>query len=343
MNSSTSPSIKRRLQWADIAKGIGILAVIVGHLGVDSINRVVFTFHMPLFFLLAGYFFSQKPWKVFLPQKAKTLLQPYFFTGLLVIIGNVFYAIPNHQAFYAAKDWILGVLFANGSDVPSLLPVPSVGAIWFLWAMFWALLFLNLIANKPYTPILVLLLGFVSYLTAKQFWLPLDIQAGGFALLFVYAGYLCKQKQLFEKKQPLILFFVCLVFWLWCMIHFKGFWMVSNFCGNGILDIIGGFAGSYCIVYICKWIEQLAPLLSKILIFYGKNSLVVLCLHLLELNLFPWHLVLNPLSQYGIVGWKSTVLIIILKIALLTIATALCLRSKFLCRIFSVKRNLPNC
>lgn len=40
----------QRLEYIDIAKGIGIICVILGHMDNDSIKQFVFSFHMPLFF-----------------------------------------------------------------------------------------------------------------------------------------------------------------------------------------------------------------------------------------------------------------------------------------------------
>lgn len=51
---------KARIEEFDIAKGISILCVILGHLGIYNVNRIVFTFHMPIFFLINGYFISTK-------------------------------------------------------------------------------------------------------------------------------------------------------------------------------------------------------------------------------------------------------------------------------------------
>jgi len=50
--------VKKRILYFDIAKGIAILAVIIGHLGglPDILGRFIFSFHMPLFFLISGYF-----------------------------------------------------------------------------------------------------------------------------------------------------------------------------------------------------------------------------------------------------------------------------------------------
>ena len=45
-----------RIEYFDIAKGMGILSIILGHMGVEGVDRIVFTFHVPLFFLISGYF-----------------------------------------------------------------------------------------------------------------------------------------------------------------------------------------------------------------------------------------------------------------------------------------------
>ena len=47
-----------RILWIDAAKGIGLLCVILGHLGVPYLSTLVYTFHMPLFFFLSGIVFS---------------------------------------------------------------------------------------------------------------------------------------------------------------------------------------------------------------------------------------------------------------------------------------------
>lgn len=46
----------------DIIKGIGILLVIIGHLahGYGVLIPIIYTFHMPLFFIVSGYFYKEK-------------------------------------------------------------------------------------------------------------------------------------------------------------------------------------------------------------------------------------------------------------------------------------------
>lgn len=60
---SKSPSqVKPRTQWVDMAKGIAILLVVIGHFwdptGPEAslLLSVIYSFHMPLFIALAGIF-----------------------------------------------------------------------------------------------------------------------------------------------------------------------------------------------------------------------------------------------------------------------------------------------
>ena len=71
---------EERINWVDIAKGIGIVLVLLGHAPRDSMRMqyplidflyyFIYSFHMPLFFFLAGMIFGhtqiKKPSKSFL-------------------------------------------------------------------------------------------------------------------------------------------------------------------------------------------------------------------------------------------------------------------------------------
>lgn len=41
----------------DIMRGIGILLMMLGHIPIEGVAyNVIYSFHMPMFFILAGYF-----------------------------------------------------------------------------------------------------------------------------------------------------------------------------------------------------------------------------------------------------------------------------------------------
>lgn len=83
----------RRIETIDIAKAITIFCVILGHttgnLDTPLFRRVLYSFHMPLFFLLAGL--SVKPralrggraWAAFVYKNLLALMVPYLIWGLV--------------------------------------------------------------------------------------------------------------------------------------------------------------------------------------------------------------------------------------------------------------------
>jgi len=50
-------SDNKRVDWIDVARGIAILLVIIGHtVPFESFTRVIiYSMHMPIFFILSGY------------------------------------------------------------------------------------------------------------------------------------------------------------------------------------------------------------------------------------------------------------------------------------------------
>ncbi len=45
----------KRIEWVDIARGIGIILVILGHIGIGKVGKFIYSFHIPLFFFLSGF------------------------------------------------------------------------------------------------------------------------------------------------------------------------------------------------------------------------------------------------------------------------------------------------
>lgn len=98
---------KRRIETIDIAKAIAIFCVILGHttgnLDEPLFRRVLYSFHMPLFFFLAGLsvrpgaVHGLKGWRAFLYKNLLALMVPYMIWGLVYApfsyqnMGDFFY------------------------------------------------------------------------------------------------------------------------------------------------------------------------------------------------------------------------------------------------------------
>lgn len=77
---------KKRMYEIDIARGIAIVLVIIGHSLSDThnvINQWILSFHMPLFFVISGICFDDNNTKflVFLKKKIKHLIVPQLTLG----------------------------------------------------------------------------------------------------------------------------------------------------------------------------------------------------------------------------------------------------------------------
>ena len=137
---STCSTRPNRLPLVDAAKGYGILLVFLGHLVYyDSpMFRVIFSFHMPLFFALSGMTFSPEKdadCRSILKRIWGTIGVPFlFFTAL----GTVISACTGRLIQHSLMDWLrAGASFFHGD--------PYVGgSLWFLTCLavvkflFWA-------------------------------------------------------------------------------------------------------------------------------------------------------------------------------------------------------------
>ena len=80
---------KTRLDYLDIAKGFAMICIIMGHMGLEKVNSFVFTFHVPIFFLISGYFLNTRlSFGDFLRNMARQLLITYTITCICIIGGG---------------------------------------------------------------------------------------------------------------------------------------------------------------------------------------------------------------------------------------------------------------
>ena len=129
-----------RAEWADYAKGIGIILVVYSHVvrGISntpglSLPKVfyycsdtfVYSFHMPLFFFLAGLFVNRSLTKKalgFIVDKCKVVAYPYVVWSCIQGgLQIVFAQYANHQV--------------NLWDLPRILYAPLLH-FWFLYSLF---------------------------------------------------------------------------------------------------------------------------------------------------------------------------------------------------------------
>ena len=182
----------------DIMKGIGIIAVIFGHVPFPEtlipIRTFIFSWHMPLFFVISGFFFSNKDITKSIKSNFRSLVVPYFITAIIMFLFAVAYHIVGIRYGYVNSFW--GIIIGAGTGNLPNYGQYFVGAIWFLQALFWCKFIYNLIyiivkGKKIPIIIITLLLSFVATYTAKYIYIPTNLLQGISAMIFYLFGNLC--------------------------------------------------------------------------------------------------------------------------------------------------------
>ncbi len=128
-----------RIEWIDSLKGLGMLLVVLSHTAIDhDTNRVLYAFHMPLFFLISGFLFSPHKYvsiSSLVRKRTQTLLVPYLFyaLGSYVLWANVarHYGADADSGLSVLTP-LIGIAYSVGSGEWLIPNCP----LWFLTCLF---------------------------------------------------------------------------------------------------------------------------------------------------------------------------------------------------------------
>lgn len=281
---------KKRLSYFDVAKGIAILLMIAGHSGIPTAAvRFIHSFHVPLFFIVTGYFTSIKPFKEILKKGWIQLLRPYVFTIVLVIFffvlmqfsGNLLLHKP--YCLQTFKDLTMGLVTGDG-----------VGPLWFLVALFWAKVFLGIILKfEKYTPALVVLGSTAAYLLlVNGIRIPWYVLPGMEASIFLYVGILLRRSNIFSYSTSLINILAISV-----VIYFSASSAFLSFEKSFpllMLNVVTATVISIVVIENCQILERyktkcfITNHLFGALNYIGRNTLIILCFHAVDMYINFW-------------------------------------------------------
>lgn len=258
----------------NILKGIGIFLVVLGHAGSvnENIINVIFSFHMPLFFFVSGFFFKETTLKDFLVKKGKRILIPYIAFSFLSFL---LYYIPNYTH---SKFNLLDFFYGTFLGISDGFYLSWNIALWFLPALFFLnLIYLLLMKIKMKFLIIVLFLVGIYFRNEETEILPFHIIAVLLALpFFVFGNYL---------KQYYVTLNKCFKDWIFVPLLVLGIFIV---CLNSFIpDLRVNLIGNPFVFYLASFILIIATLFlsrlikeNKPLQWLGDNSLLIMCLHL---------------------------------------------------------------
>ena len=177
----------------DILRGVGMLLVIFGHSGCKwPLYPAIYAFHMPLFFIVSGFFYSSKrSIGSTVIKELNRLIIPYIAISL---ITYVILLMTNGYHDLFLKCFLIGNSFDNEANF-------VIGPIWFLLAMFWCKIIyrsLNLLLNIKGLTIILTILTILIVLTQSSFYnnlykYPFCILQGIVCLLYYHYGHLLRE------------------------------------------------------------------------------------------------------------------------------------------------------
>ena len=103
----------KREPWGDVVRGLGIALVVIGHvLSVETdtasrdVSWAIFLFHMPLFFVLSGYFWHPMPLKIYMKRRSLSLGAPYVsFMIFIVFIDTIISLFSGKNSVLLEQKW----------------------------------------------------------------------------------------------------------------------------------------------------------------------------------------------------------------------------------------------
>ncbi len=292
-----------RIAYIDIMKGVAILCVVAGHyLPIPFLSTIIWSFHMPLFVFLNGYFWGNKGIQATISKSAKAYLKPYLIVWTVLLLSEILIAYFRSECVGdVAMSRLKSGLWALASNSTINKPegVVKIGAIWFLIALFWGsvfMAFLDKVNSKPGQFALASFLLGGGVLLTQFFCVPLGLSYGIAFLYWIWIGqyYSWLKKKgskltcFFETKKA---FFFSLVLWGGIVIleglthnRYNICWLRFPLFG---LELIGAFLGIIVIRFTSQFIEKNSRVISKALQFLGASSLWILCVHAVDIELFP--------------------------------------------------------
>lgn len=295
-----------------IAKGLAIIAMVIGHAeGPGLLTTFIYTWHMPLFFIAAGYFFSNKaldnPWD-FVSKRFKKLYLPFVKWSLLfLVLHNIWFHLGILNEQYG--NWTGGtthpytlkmalqrviLIFSSMSGYDEFM----AGAFWFFRGLLVSsILFLIIykILRKRLNPdisILIILVACIAFvairvcLNLKLTYYPNGGWRETWGIFFFSIGTLFRR---YEDRIPSNWITILLGFGIMIL---AGWFHLSGMNNSGTLRDLWSLPLTGCIGFITVYsfsrrvaMGILGAKISKSLIYIGINTMPIFVFHIIAYKL----------------------------------------------------------
>lgn len=260
---------------------------------------------MPLFFMISGFGFSATSMRKCIKKQAKTLLKPYFLTGIFVML-------VHFCAHYAAFRYLPGSIEATARIVLSHLlgisqstsifgiGLHNIGSVWFILALFFSWIFYNAITQyvkERYRSIAVLAVVCIGYVVGNSLTVPFCLTQGCIGVGYIHVGQLIRKHDLLFRKLPIS---------AWCGIIlpslasfvFGEVNMAHSLWKLGLIDIAGAGCMAFLLARVNVLLNDYDNPVVNTLRKIGRYSLWIMCVHTIDGQGLLWYLYVEKFSQH---------------------------------------------
>lgn len=267
----------KRIEWIDIARGIGIILVILGHIGIGGIGKFIYSFHIPLFFFLSGFCFSgnETDFKYFLRKKVKTLIVPYIFLGMVIGLVEVIFKGQSPQVF-------IDILIQRRA-----FSIRFITCLFSCDIIFWLLVKINKnnLLKLFIISMTISILG-VIYLKLKLPALPWNLDLSFTVMIIFYIGYWFKYKGynlvMNNSKKYWILFIMLIVNIVTNILNLKFHTNTLDLyhgqLANSLYSLIAAISGITVVVIMSEYLKKFY-VVKNVFLNIVKDSLIYFSLH----------------------------------------------------------------
>ena len=280
----------KRIDWIDVIKGLAMFIVIFGHTFPSNnglIRKYIYSFHMPLFFLISGFTAKKDltlDFRSFVIKKINNLLIPYFIINIVSILFVYILTKIGVLDSVPMLEYLVGT-FYGCTDVYQMINGPT----WFILSLFIVEVLFYLINkvsknNKEIFifSIICAIISYVNSISTFQVRLPWHINSSLTGVFFYCIGFLfisyCDKfsKIIDSKRNSLIVGFILGVIGLVTSILNIRTSMYSEIYGSFIIYYISSLSSIFAIILFVKLFLKKSVLFKTI----GKYSLFYLSYHL---------------------------------------------------------------
>ncbi|MGN1134019.1 MAG: acyltransferase family protein [Oscillospiraceae bacterium] len=273
--ANTKAPPKKRIEYLDIAKGLGIFLVVWAH-AKAPFQDYIYQFHMPFFVLISGLLYNSKDSvKDYIIKKIKSLYIPFVAWNLL---GFLVTAI---QGSYQIGDFIkrcFEIILTLSKDGQFF------GATWFLGSLFVISVLYKIIdtavPKSEYKQLIMLglfiVIGIIGFDINFRYMLSRTLIL---AMFFAVGVFIKDNKAELSKCSSFSMALICLMFFI-----VIGRYNSANMGGNEykypLLFVVGAFMMSYALLYFCRAMEKKSNVIirkiNKMFMYLGKRSMDIL-------------------------------------------------------------------